>query len=710
MPSLLPGYEYDIFISYRHNDNRSGWVTDFVKALQEELAATIKEPVSVYFDSNPHDGLLETHNVDESLEGKLKCLIFIPILSQTYCDSKSFAWQHEFMAFNKLAKEDQFGRDIKLANGNVANRILPIKIHDLDDEDKSTIENEIGEGLRALEFIYKEKGVNRSLRAEEESPAKNLNQTSFRNQINKVANAVKEILGAMKSPGAKTQDRPLTIRETSPTKKKITVVTIVVFISLLLIYGFYSFIRVNDTGSDSIGKTIAVLPFVDMTPSNDMEYLGDGIAEEIINSLTTITELKVAGRTSSFQFKGEKVDLHEIGEKLHVDIVLEGSIQKFEDNFRITAQLVRTKDNFHIWSERFDLKQMNIFKIQDSIASAIVTKLKLTLSSTEKGKIIKKEINEAAYTLFLKGLFKYKEEKFTESVNYLSESIKIDSVYAASQAYMGLSKAWICANSKSIDSTLLKEALIYSERAIELDPNLAEGFSSIALIAWRLQNDFAKASVYFGKSIALNPSASLIKNRYGYFLTWMGDFKKASQLANEAIKLDPADYNGYMVLFNAALYSQNFDDSKKYLDEYTRLFGFTNYAFNCKIKLDFFARSYRSVINGLDSINKTGASLDASQLSILSRTYFQLRQKDESDKVLTKLKEMTDANYPNSCFATSLVYAFRNETDACIAYLKMSAARREPNLIYLKIEPAFVSVRKDQRFAGLLRENGFEKY
>ena len=126
MPSVLPGFEYDIFISYRHNDNRSGWVTEFVSALQEELAATLKEPLSVYFDTNPHDGLLETHSVDKSLEGKLKCLIFIPVISQTYCDPKSFAWQHEFVAFNKMAKEDQFGRDIRLAGGNVASRILPV--------------------------------------------------------------------------------------------------------------------------------------------------------------------------------------------------------------------------------------------------------------------------------------------------------------------------------------------------------------------------------------------------------------------------------------------------------------------------------------------------------------------------------------------------------------------------------------------------------
>src|SRR5215510_6281366 len=118
MPSLFSGYEYDIFISYRQNDNRSGWVTKFVKALQEELAATIKEPISIYFDNNPHDGLLETHDVDKSLQGKLKCLILIPIVSQTYCDTKSFAWQHEFCAFNRIASAEPLGRDIKLANGN----------------------------------------------------------------------------------------------------------------------------------------------------------------------------------------------------------------------------------------------------------------------------------------------------------------------------------------------------------------------------------------------------------------------------------------------------------------------------------------------------------------------------------------------------------------------------------------------------------------
>ena len=112
-----------------------------------------------------------------------------PLISQTYCDTKSFAWQHEFVAFNKLAKEDALGRDIKLGNGNVASRVLPIKIHDLDAEDKSLIENEIGGALRAIDFIYKEAGVNRPLKSAD-SKTDNQNKTDNRNQVNKVANAI----------------------------------------------------------------------------------------------------------------------------------------------------------------------------------------------------------------------------------------------------------------------------------------------------------------------------------------------------------------------------------------------------------------------------------------------------------------------------------------------------------------------------------------
>ena len=165
MSSILPDYEYDIFVSYRQNDNKyDGWVTEFVANLTKELKATVKQKVSIYFDENPKDGLLETHQVDASLEKKLKALIFIPIISQTYCDPNSFAWQQEFAAFNKICRNDDIGVNIHLSNGNVSSRVLPIKIHDLDPEDVMVIEKEIHGVMRSVDFIYKSAGVNRPLR------------------------------------------------------------------------------------------------------------------------------------------------------------------------------------------------------------------------------------------------------------------------------------------------------------------------------------------------------------------------------------------------------------------------------------------------------------------------------------------------------------------------------------------------------------------
>jgi tetratricopeptide (TPR) repeat protein len=199
MSGIIQGYTYDIFISYRQKDNKyDGWVTEFVDNLKRELEATFKEDVSVYFDNNPHDGLLETHDVDASLKEKLKCLIFIPIISRTYCDPKSFAWEHEFKAFIEQASNDQFGLRIPLPNGNVASRVLPVRIHDPDISDVKLCESVLGGALRGVDFIYKSAGVNRPLRASEDRPLDNLNKVYYRDQINKIANAIDELIGSLK--------------------------------------------------------------------------------------------------------------------------------------------------------------------------------------------------------------------------------------------------------------------------------------------------------------------------------------------------------------------------------------------------------------------------------------------------------------------------------------------------------------------------------
>ncbi|GEM_PF-4043159 len=199
MSSIIEGYNYDIFISYRKKDNKGDrWVSEFVEALRTEIESTFKEDISIYFDINPRDGLLETYDVDASLKDKLKCPVFIPVISRTYCDPKSFAWEHEFTVFVDLASHDRFGFKINLLNGNVAARVIPVRIHDLDPNDIKLCESVTGGFLRGVEFIYKEQGVNRPLKPDDDEKI-NLNKTKYRNQINKTALATKEILESIRA-------------------------------------------------------------------------------------------------------------------------------------------------------------------------------------------------------------------------------------------------------------------------------------------------------------------------------------------------------------------------------------------------------------------------------------------------------------------------------------------------------------------------------
>ena len=199
MASIIPGYEYDIFISYRQKDNKhDGWVSEFVDNLKGELETMFKDEVSVYFDVNPSDYLLESYDVNASLKDKLKSLVFVPIISRTYCDPRSFAWDNELKAFIKMATEDRFGFKIKLSSGNVANRVLPIRIHDLEIADTRLFESVVGGVIRSIDFVYKETGVNRQLRAKDDDIIKSPGQVLYRDQVNKVALTIKEIIESMK--------------------------------------------------------------------------------------------------------------------------------------------------------------------------------------------------------------------------------------------------------------------------------------------------------------------------------------------------------------------------------------------------------------------------------------------------------------------------------------------------------------------------------
>jgi hypothetical protein len=210
MTSILSGYQYDIFVSYRHNDNKyDGWVTEFVEKLKQELDATLKDKLTVYFDKNPQEGLLETHQVHESLKGKIKSLIFIPIISQTYCDTASFAWKDEFLTFLNEADRDSIGKTIRTASGNVINRVLPVKIHEIESDDVRLLERELGGIMRSIDFIYQDAGVNRPLRSKDDDLSGAQTRLLFRNQINKLANSIKEVISGIKLAN-RSESKPTT--------------------------------------------------------------------------------------------------------------------------------------------------------------------------------------------------------------------------------------------------------------------------------------------------------------------------------------------------------------------------------------------------------------------------------------------------------------------------------------------------------------------
>lgn len=473
MPSLVGGYENDIFISYRQNDNKyDGWVTTFVHNLILELEATVKEKVTVYFDVNPTDGLLESHNVDKSIEDKLKCLIFIPIISRTYCDKNSYAWQNEFRAFNRIASEDKFGREVRLPGGNFTSRILPVKIHELDDDDKRLLENELGGSLRSIDFIYKSSGVNRPLGASEDHPHDNLNNTYYRDQINKVANAIYEILASLKYPSALNSEKSVkapvkALNEDSTDQKALlkrgifsggrkywavlSGLIVLLLIALKLIYPtVFKEIIIKKKESNGERTSIVVMPFHNLTNDSTLNYLRLGGQEGVVTRLSYYPEelnvrssemvrnfLKnenIAYFSSMTAFSGSR-----ISKRLDADVFLLGGIYKNGDKIRFDAQLVDSKTEEIIRPFQAEGYSENIMYTIDSLAEMIrdyliLSKLdKKTFQSNPNNpyKLHYLTSSPEAYRYHFLALEAFYSFDYKTSIKLDSQAVAIDSNFVA---------------------------------------------------------------------------------------------------------------------------------------------------------------------------------------------------------------------------------------------------------------------------------------
>ena len=297
--------------------------------------------------------------------------------------------------------------------------------------------------------------------------------------------------------------------------------------------------------------SVAILPFADMSPARDQEYFCDGIAEEIINALCCVRGLRIASRTSSFQFKGRAADVREIGRALGVGAVLEGSVRKSGDRVRITAQLVSAADGYHLWSESYDRELQDVFAIQSDIAQRLARSLRGALSPRETALLERGGTrNPEAYDLYLRGqkwLREYSDGAAVAAIPLFRGAIERDPQFA--QAHAGLASALALKGLWRIDMTEAEtaEALAASARALELEPYIPEAHVARACLL-SMQGRNAEAAQGFEEAIRLNPSAHLTYYLYGRHCFGAGEMEKAVEMYRAAIRLEPDDFQTQAML------------------------------------------------------------------------------------------------------------------------------------------------------------------
>lgn len=335
-------------------------------------------------------------------------------------------------------------------------------------------------------------------------------------------------------------------------------------VAVLLLFGDRFFIGPDDTAPVVTGdtdaivtaasrNTIAVLPFVNMSSDAEQEYFSDGITEEILNRLAGIRELQVAARTSVFSFKGQNQDIRKIAEQLGVETVLEGSVRRAGDDIRITAQLIRASDGFHLWSEAYDRKLENIFAIQDDIASRIADALQLSMGISDQPKVMPRSVNPEVYDLYLRAraLHRQRGEVLLEAVALFEQALAIDPEFAP--AWAGLSHSYIVLPnyiSKEEHQKLgdvLAKSVDAAERAMELDSALPTAIHAMAnTLFFRLE--WAEAERYYRQALELDPDSADIMEDYVSLLTFSGQLEASRKVADRMIELDP-----YVPVFQNAM-------------------------------------------------------------------------------------------------------------------------------------------------------------
>jgi serine/threonine protein kinase/Tfp pilus assembly protein PilF len=472
-----------------------------------------------------------------------------------------------------------------------------------------------------------------------------------------------------------------------------------------------SIISKEDLSAKKPQPSIAVLPFVNMSPDPENEYFSDGLAEEIINALSKLEGLHVVARTSAFRFRGKSLDIREIGKQLNVSTVLEGSVRKAGNKLRVTAQLINVADGYHLWSERYDRELEDVFVIQDEISLAIVDKLKVKLLGDEKEKMLKRYTqNLEAYDLYLKGRYHWNRrtpEALKKAMVHFEQVIQKDPNYAL--AYTGLADCYSMLAQVYVltPKEAFSKAKALAQKALEIDETLAEAHTSLAFALSSFDWDWGGAEREFRKAIELNPNYATAHQWFALgLLVNLGRTSEAIEEIKKALELDPLSLiintaAGYVYLA-AGREDKAIEQAEKILDMDPTFIG----AYLILVDVNERRRKYdEAVEEGLKGYSSVGF-LSQHEVVSLRETYASsgrigylrrwleiMQSKAEQGRVLY--------------YGIASLYARLDETEKAIECLEKAIEEHDYGLSGLLVDDVFEKLHSNPRFVQLIKKMGF---
>jgi adenylate cyclase len=423
-------------------------------------------------------------------------------------------------------------------------------------------------------------------------------------------------------------------------------------------------------------KSIAVLPFVNLSGDVENEYFSDGISEEILNLMVKLPKLRVASRTSSFMFKGKEVSIPTVAKELGVDTVLEGSVRRAGDRVRITAQLIDSSTDSHLWSETYDREMQDVFAIQDDIAQSITDALEIALTPKERRAIQSvASSNAKAYDFYLRGrsyMYTMTRNGFENAIRMYQQAIDLDANYALAYAGIADANSHMYRFDASGRISVKEKAMEASETAVALDPDSAEARASRGLAAF-ISQEYSEAEREFAKAIELNPNLFEAYYYFGLAHSSQGEYEKAADMYLKAIAINPADYQPQIFLAQAyASLGRKQDEMKMRLDS-----------------VDVVQRYLE--MNPHDSRALIVAAI---QLCIVG----------ERDKGLELVERALDQDgkEPAVLYNAACFYSMQGDIDRSMELLARAVELGWGNRAWLDTDSDLDALRADQRFVALL--------